>query len=182
MKHTVALLFQLIPSGRHKLHFPFSDTRGEGSIAKVWHMRKVIVVPVVIGALGAVSANFKKYMYTHCRESEFGSHLENSIAGDNKDTKKSTDPVRRRNRETCNNNNNNNNNNNDNDNDNDSDSDNDNDNDNDSDSDSDSDNDNDNDNSNNNNNNDNDNDNDNHSNNNNNAFLAIRFTDIKASI
>ena len=31
-------------------------------IAKVWHMRKVIVVPVVIGALGAVSVNFKKYM------------------------------------------------------------------------------------------------------------------------
>ena len=33
-------------------------------IAKVWHMRKVIVyvVPVVIGSLGAVSVNFKKYM------------------------------------------------------------------------------------------------------------------------
>ena len=29
-------------------------------IAIVWHMRKVIVVPVVIGALGAVSVNFKK--------------------------------------------------------------------------------------------------------------------------
>ena len=28
-------------------------------IAKVWQMRKVIVVPVVIGALGAVSLNFK---------------------------------------------------------------------------------------------------------------------------
>ena len=27
-------------------------------IAKVWHIRKVIVVPVVIGALGAVSVNF----------------------------------------------------------------------------------------------------------------------------
>ena len=27
-------------------------------IAIVWHMRKVIVVPVVIGALGAVSVNF----------------------------------------------------------------------------------------------------------------------------
>ena len=27
-------------------------------IAKVWHMRKVIVVLVVIGALGAVSVNF----------------------------------------------------------------------------------------------------------------------------
>ena len=29
-------------------------------IAKVWHMRKVIVVPVDIGALGAVSVNFKE--------------------------------------------------------------------------------------------------------------------------
>ena len=27
-------------------------------IANVWHMRKVIVGPVVIGALGAVSVNF----------------------------------------------------------------------------------------------------------------------------
>ena len=31
-------------------------------IAKVWGMRKVIVVPVVIGAFGAVSVNFKEYM------------------------------------------------------------------------------------------------------------------------
>ena len=31
-------------------------------IAKVWRMRKVIVIPVVIGALGAVSVNFKEYM------------------------------------------------------------------------------------------------------------------------
>ena len=31
-------------------------------IAKVWRMRKVIVVPVVIGALGAVSVNFKEYI------------------------------------------------------------------------------------------------------------------------
>ena len=31
-------------------------------IAKVWHMRKVVVVPAVIGALGAVSVNFKEYM------------------------------------------------------------------------------------------------------------------------
>ena len=32
-------------------------------IAKVWHMRKFIVVPVVIGALGAVSVNF-----TNCKK------------------------------------------------------------------------------------------------------------------
>ena len=31
-------------------------------IAKAWRMRKVIVIPVVIGALGAVSPNFKEYM------------------------------------------------------------------------------------------------------------------------
>ena len=31
-------------------------------IAKAWRMRKVIVIPVVIGALGAVSVNFKEYM------------------------------------------------------------------------------------------------------------------------
>ena len=31
-------------------------------IAKVRRMRKVIVVPVVTGALGAVSVNFKEYM------------------------------------------------------------------------------------------------------------------------
>ena len=30
--------------------------------AQVWCMRKVIVVPAVIGALGAVSVNFKEYM------------------------------------------------------------------------------------------------------------------------
>lgn len=47
---------------------------------KVCHMRKVISVPVVIGALGAVSVNFKKVHEAHWRESEFGSHPENSIA------------------------------------------------------------------------------------------------------
>ena len=31
-------------------------------IAKVWHVQKVIVVPVVTGAFGAVSVNFKEYM------------------------------------------------------------------------------------------------------------------------
>ena len=31
-------------------------------IAKVWHMQKVFVVPVVIGVLGAESVNFKEYM------------------------------------------------------------------------------------------------------------------------
>ena len=32
----------------------------KAAIAKVWHLRKVIVVPVVFGVLGAVSVNFKK--------------------------------------------------------------------------------------------------------------------------
>ena len=31
-------------------------------IVKVWRVRKVIVVPVVIGAHRAVSVNFKQYM------------------------------------------------------------------------------------------------------------------------
>ena len=31
-------------------------------IAKVWHMQKVIVVPLVIGVLGAKSVNFKEYL------------------------------------------------------------------------------------------------------------------------
>ena len=31
-------------------------------IAEVWHIGKVIVVTVVIGALGTVSVNFKEYM------------------------------------------------------------------------------------------------------------------------
>ena len=31
-------------------------------IAKVWRKRKVILVPVVIEALGAISVNFKEYM------------------------------------------------------------------------------------------------------------------------
>ena len=35
--------------------------RLKDKIAKVWHMQKVIVVPVVIGALGAMSVNFKEY-------------------------------------------------------------------------------------------------------------------------
>ena len=55
-------------------------------------MRKVIVVPVVIGALGVHEVN-------RC-EGEVGSYLENSIVGDSKDTKESTVPVRRRKRET----------------------------------------------------------------------------------
>ena len=64
-------------------------------------MRKVIVVPVVIGALGAVSVNFKEYMRRIGKdEGEVGSYLENSIVGDSKDTKESTVPVRRRKRET----------------------------------------------------------------------------------
>ena len=31
-------------------------------IAKVWHMQNVIVVPLVIGVLGAESVNFKEYL------------------------------------------------------------------------------------------------------------------------
>ena len=49
-------------------------------------MRKVVVVPVVIGALGAVSVNFKEYMHeANRRELEVGSYSENVIVGDSKD-------------------------------------------------------------------------------------------------
>ena len=34
----------------------------KNEIAKFWRMRKIVVFPVVIGALGAVSVNFKEYM------------------------------------------------------------------------------------------------------------------------
>ena len=57
-------------------------------------MRKVSVVLVVIGDLEAVSMTFKKCMW---RESD----PENSIAGDSKDTKKSTVSGRRKKRDTC---------------------------------------------------------------------------------
>ena len=33
----------------------------QDEIAKVWHIRKVSLVPNLIGALGAVSVNFKNY-------------------------------------------------------------------------------------------------------------------------
>ena len=70
-------------------------------IAKVWRVRKVIVVPVVIGALGTVSVNFKEYMHeANRRELEVGSYSENGIVGDSKDAKESTVPARRRRRET----------------------------------------------------------------------------------
>ena len=54
-------------------------------------MRKVIVVPVVIGALGVHEANR--------RESEVGSYPESSIVEDSKDTKEITVPISRRKRE-----------------------------------------------------------------------------------
>ena len=68
-------------------------------ISKVWRMRKVIVVPVVIGALGAVLVNFKEYM------KRIGVNvklevIQKSIVGDSKDTKESAVAVRRRKRET----------------------------------------------------------------------------------
>ena len=58
-------------------------------------MRKVIVVPVVIGALGAVSVNFEEYM------KRIGVNVRLDVVGDSKDTKESSVPVRRK-RETWN--------------------------------------------------------------------------------
>ena len=68
-------------------------------IAEVWRMRKVIVVHVVIGALGAVSVNLVVHEANR-RKREVGSYPENSIVVDSKDTKKSNVPVTRRKRET----------------------------------------------------------------------------------
>ena len=32
------------------------------AIARMWGMKKVIVIPLVVGALGAISADFEKYV------------------------------------------------------------------------------------------------------------------------
>ena len=64
-------------------------------------MRKVIVVPVVIGALGAASVSFKEYMKrigVNVRLEVI--QLSTALLGDSKDTKKSTVLVRRKERET----------------------------------------------------------------------------------
>ena len=34
----------------------------KGEIARIWGMNKVIVIPVVVGALGAISTVFEKYV------------------------------------------------------------------------------------------------------------------------
>ena len=59
-------------------------------IANVWHMRKVIVVPVVIGALGAVSISFNEYMKRIGVNVRLEVIQKNSIVEDSKDTNKST--------------------------------------------------------------------------------------------
>ena len=58
-------------------------------------MRKVIVVPVVIGALGAASVNFKKYMKQIGVTASLEVIQKTALL-----TKKSTVPVRRWKRET----------------------------------------------------------------------------------
>ena len=63
-------------------------------------MRKVIVVPVVIGALGAVSVNFKEHMKRIGVNVKLGSYPENSTVGDSKDTKESTDSVKKEGKES----------------------------------------------------------------------------------
>ena len=69
-------------------------------IAKVWRMRKVIVIPVVIGALGAVSVNFKEYMKRIGVNVKLEVIQKTALLGGSKDTKESTVPVRGRKRET----------------------------------------------------------------------------------
>ena len=69
-------------------------------IAKVWYTRKVIVVLVVIGALGAVSVKFKKYMKQIGVKVSLEVIQKTALLGTAKKVKKSTVPVRRRQRET----------------------------------------------------------------------------------
>ena len=38
----------------------YEDLRRE--VAKLWSVRKVVIIPIVIGALGTLSRNFKKYV------------------------------------------------------------------------------------------------------------------------
>ena len=64
----------------------------KGEIAKVWHMRKVVVCLLLLGPLEPYQTNR--------RECEVGRDPENSFAGNSKDTKESTIPARRRKRET----------------------------------------------------------------------------------
>ena len=67
-------------------------------IAKVWRVRKVIVVPVVIGALGAVSVNFKEYKKRIGVNVWLAVIQKTTLLGTAKILK--TVPVRRRKRET----------------------------------------------------------------------------------
>ena len=60
-------------------------------------------MPVVIGAFGAVSVNFKEYMKRIGVNVRLEVIQKNSIAGESKDTKESTVPVKRKKKEigTC---------------------------------------------------------------------------------
>ena len=72
-------------------------------IAKVWRIRKVIVVPVVIGALRAVSVNFKEYMKRIGVNVRLEVIQKTALLGTAKilrKVKESIVPVRRRKRET----------------------------------------------------------------------------------
>ena len=31
-------------------------------VAKLWNVRKVVIIPIIIGALGTLSKNFKRYV------------------------------------------------------------------------------------------------------------------------
>ena len=68
-------------------------------IAKVWRMRKVIVVPVVIGALGAVSVSIKEYMKRIGVNVRLEVIQKTALLGTVKILKKSTVLVRRKKRE-----------------------------------------------------------------------------------
>ena len=57
----------------------------KGEITRMWSMKKVIVVPVVVGALGAISTGFEKYVAAIETEMKVEHAQKNSLIGNSKD-------------------------------------------------------------------------------------------------
>ena len=56
----------------------------QDEIARIWSMREMIVIPVVVGALGAIPTDFEKYIAPIGIEMRV-EHAKNSFIGDSKD-------------------------------------------------------------------------------------------------
>ena len=57
----------------------------QDEIPRTWGMKKVIVIPVVVGALGAISAGFEKYFAAIGIEVKVEHVQKNSLIGNSKD-------------------------------------------------------------------------------------------------